>query len=214
MMVLSNPETVRAANFQLQGAPNSTTAHDTTSQWYTAQTRSRHEKRVAEQLTCRGVTSYVPLYEKTSRWKDRRIRLHLPLFAGYVFVRFAWRDRLRALEIPGIVRLVSFGGNPVAVPDQEIESIRLSLESGSNVKPNRFLTAGQRVRIRSGPLEGCQGYLARRKGLWRLILSVNLIQRSVSVEVNAEDVSPSMNTRPGLANELIRCCDNAIKETR
>lgn len=159
------------------------------SRWYAAQTRARHEKRVAEQLSHRGVKSFVPLYEKNSRWKDRRVRLQLPLFAGYVFVQIAWRDRIRALEVPGIARLVSFGGNAVAVPDGEIESIRTSLESGLDIKPTQYLAIGQRVRIRSGSLAGCEGYLVREKGSHRLIVSVALIQRSIAVEIDAHDVS-------------------------
>lgn len=96
---------------------------------------------------------------------------------------------MRALEVPGIARLVSFGGNAVAVPDQEIESIRTSLESGLNAKPSQYLAIGQRVRVRSGPLEGCEGYLVRKKRSCRLIVSVTLIQRSIAVDVDARDVS-------------------------
>lgn len=178
-----------------------------TSRWYAAQTRARHEKRVAEQLNCRGVESFVPLYEKESRWKDRRVRLQLPLFAGYVFVQIAWPDRMRALEVPGVARLVSFGGNAVAVPDHEIESIRTSLESGLNVKPTQYLTVGQRIRIHSGSLEGCEGYLIRRKGSCRLIVSVTLIQRSIAVEINARDVSLAAS-----ASDFRNICNNPIEE--
>lgn len=187
-MIVSSPETLRATSLE-PPAWSHAIADGAASRWYPAQTRARHEKSVAQQLISKGVDSYLPLYEKMSRWKDRRVRVQLPLFAGYVFVRLAWRDRLRALEVPGIARLVSFGGNPVAVPDQEIESIRASLESGLRINPAPYLAMGQRVRIRSGPLEGCEGYLLRRKGSCRLILSVTLIQRSIAVEVDSVDIS-------------------------
>lgn len=186
-MIVSNSETLRATRLEPPAWGHAIA--DGASHWYPAQTRARHEKRAAEQLISKGIDSYLPLYEKMSRWKDRRVLVQLPLFAGYVFVRLAWRDRLRALEVPGIARLVSFGGNPVAVPDPEIESIRASLESGLRVNPAPYLAVGQRIRIRSGPLEGCEGYLVRRKGACRLILSVTLIQRSVAVEVDAREVS-------------------------
>lgn len=185
-MIISSSEILRATSHE---PPASGLAiADGATHWYPAQTRARHEKRIAEQLLSKGIDSYLPLYEKMSRWKDRRVRVQLPLFDGYVFVRFAWRDRLRALEIPGIARFVSFGGYPVAVPDPEIESIRASLKSGLGVNPVPYLALGQRIRIRSGPLEGCEGYLVRRKGACRLILSVTLIQRSIAVEVDAREV--------------------------
>ena len=193
-MIIPNSETLRTTSLEPPACGHAT--GDGSSHWYPAQTRARHEKRVAEQLTSRGVVSYLPLYERMSRWKDRRVRVHLPLFAGYVFVRLAWRDRLRALEVPGIARLVSFGGNPVAVPDPEIESIRASLGSGLRVNPAPYLCVGQRVRIRSGPLESCEGYLVRRRGACRLILSVTLIQRSVAVEVDAREVSLATSAIP------------------
>lgn len=187
-MSLATFETLATGSFRPPEVRGRSVVNDVMSSWFAALTRARHEKRVEERLSCKGVKAYVPLYEKTSRWKDRRVRLRLPLFAGYVFVSLPWRDRLRALEVPGVVRFVSFGGNPAAVPDEEIESIRVSLQSGLGVKPTQGLCLGQRVRIHSGPLEGCEGYLVRRKGAYRLILSVSLIQRSIAVEIDARDV--------------------------
>ena len=188
-MISAGSEMIKGTDFQSQVAPIRRAADDIESRWYAAQTRARHEKCVAKQLVSRGVNSYVPLYGRTSKWKDRRVRLHVPLFAGYVFIHMVWTDRARALEVPGVTRLVSFGGRPVAIPDEEIESIRASLESGLNVEPTRYVAVGQRVRISSGPLEGFEGYLSRRKGSCRLILSVPVVQRSIAVEIDAVDVS-------------------------
>lgn len=188
-MSLSNFEALATTSFQTAKVWGNSVVNGVTPQWYAVQTRSRHEKSVEEQLNYRGVQAYLPLYEKSSRWKDRRVRLRLPLFAGYVFVCLPWRDRVRALEVPSVVRFVGFGGHPVAVPDDEIQSIRVSLQSRSGLKPTAYVSLGQRVRIRSGPLEGCEGYLVRRKGACRLILSVTLIQRSVAVEIDAREVS-------------------------
>jgi transcription antitermination factor NusG len=158
--------------------------------WYVAQTRSRHEKSVAAQLNERGVEHFLPLYEAVSRWKDRRVRLQLPLFAGYIFVRMPLRERLRALEIPSIVRLVGFGGLPIPMPDDEMEAMRNGLTIKLRVEPHPYLTAGRRARIKSGPLAGLGGILLRKKGSFRFVLSVELIQRAVITDVNIADIEP------------------------
>lgn len=158
--------------------------------WYVAQTRSRHERRVATQLSERGIEHFLPLYETVRRWKDRRVRLHLPLFAGYIFVRIPLRDRLRALEIPGIVHIVSFGGLPVPMADDEMEAMRNGLTCKLQVEPHPYLTAGRRARLKSGPLAGLEGILLRKKGSFRLVLSVELIHRAVITDVNIADIEP------------------------
>jgi len=164
--------------------------------WYAAYTCANHEKRVREQLQQRSVEHFLPLYESVRRWKDRRVRLHLPLFPGYVFVRLALRERLRVLEIPSVVRLVGFNGYPTALPDDEMEALRCGLGQ-LNSQPHPYLTVGRRVRIIRGPLEGREGILIRKKGLLRVVLSVDLILRSVAVEVDATDVSECRpNLRP------------------
>jgi transcription antitermination factor NusG len=156
--------------------------------WYVAQTQARHEKRVAEQLENRGIDHFLPLYERVSRWKDRRVRLHLPLFDGYVFVRLVQWERLRALEIPSIVRLVGFGGLPAALPDAEIESLRDGIARKMAYEPHPYLTIGRRVRVVHGALEGSEGILIRRKNHLRVVISINLIRRSVALEVDSTDI--------------------------
>src|SRR5258706_14691214 len=89
--------------------------------WYAAYTCAQHEKRVAAELGMREVELFLPLYSSVRRWKDRRVTLDLPLFPGYVFARLALRDRLRVLQIPSVVRLVGFDGQPTALPDAEME---------------------------------------------------------------------------------------------
>jgi transcription antitermination factor NusG len=158
--------------------------------WYAAYTCSHHEKRVAEQLVERDVTHFLPLYSSIRRWKDRRVRLSLPLFPGYVFVRLALQDRLRVLEIPSLVRLVGFGGSPYALPEEEVELLRSGLADEVHAEPHPFLTLGRRVRIVRGPFANFEGILQRRKNNFRLILSVELIQRSFAVNVDAADVQP------------------------
>ncbi len=163
-------------------------AGHTTSHWYAVYTRANHEKKIREQLDQRNVESFLPIYESVRRWKDRRIRLQMPLFSGYVFVRIAAVNRLQVLQIPGVVRLVGFNGQPAPLPDEDIEGLRKGLASGFCAEPHPFLRIGRRVRMRSGPFEGLQGILLRRKGKLRLVLSLELISRSVVIDVDVADV--------------------------
>jgi transcription antitermination factor NusG len=156
--------------------------------WYAAYTCANHEKRVAQQLDRRSVECFLPLYESVRRWKDRRVRLQLPLFPGYIFVRIALKVRLRVLEIPSVVRLVGFNGFPTALPYVEIESLRRGLTCPLRAEPHPFLTEGRRVRIKDGPLVGMEGILVRRKGNLRVVLSLDLIVRSIVVDIDSADL--------------------------
>jgi transcription antitermination factor NusG len=156
--------------------------------WYAAYTSANHEKRVGVQLGQRSVEHFLPLYESVRRWKDRRMKLQLPLFPGYVFVRLALRDRLRVLQVPGVARLVGFNGLPCALPDSEIEALKTGLASGVRAEPHPFPTIGRHVRVKAGPLAGLQGIVVRRKNRLRLIISLGLIHRAAAVEVEAADL--------------------------
>ncbi len=158
--------------------------------WYAAYTRAQHEKRVAEQLDERGVEHFLPLYASVRRWKDRRVRLDLPLFPGYVFVRLAMFARLRVLQIPSVVCLVGFGGLLAALPDEDVEILRAGLVDPLRAEPHPFLTVGRRVRIICGPFAGLEGVLKRKKGNLRVVVSLDLIQRAFVVDVDAADVQP------------------------
>lgn len=180
--------------------------------WYAGYTASRHEKRVADHLQQRGVEHFLPLYETIHRWNNGRHRVQLPIFPSYVFVRIALRDRLRVLEIPGFVRLVGFSSVPVPLPDSEITAMQDAFKQGIRAEPYPYLTTGTRVEVVRGPLQGMKGILLRRQGPWRVVLSVDLIMRSMVVEVGADDVVPAMrghravqNTRPwGAGREEMR----------
>ena len=151
--------------------------------WYAAYTRANHERRVAQQLAERGVENFLPQYESVRNWKDRKVRLQMPLFPGYVFVHLALQNRLQVLQVPGVACLVGFAGRPVAVPEEEFGRIRGFLKLGIRAEPHPYLKSGARVRVRSGPLEGMQGIVVRRKNGSRLVVSIELIQRAVAVEV-------------------------------
>jgi transcription antitermination factor NusG len=158
--------------------------------WYAVYTCANHERSVSDQLMSRGVEHFLPQYESVRRWKDRKMRLHLPLFPGYVFVYLALQNRLRVLQVPGVVRLVGFDGHPVAVPEEEVARVRQFLNEGFQVEPHKYLQSGRRVRVKSGPLEGMEGIIVRRKNRSRLVLSFDLIQRSLAVEIGETDVAP------------------------
>ncbi|MFZ0523458.1 MAG: UpxY family transcription antiterminator [Candidatus Acidiferrales bacterium] len=158
--------------------------------WYAAYTRGNHERRVAAELASKGVEHFLPLYSSVRRWSDRRVRLDFPLFPGYVFVRLALLEKLRVVRVNGVVRLVGFNGQPAALPDDEMEILCSGLARSARAEPHPYLTAGRKVRMRSGPLAGLEGILLRRKSGLRVVVSIHMIQRSVSVDADAADVEP------------------------
>ena len=159
-----------------------------TQQWFAAYTCAKHEKRVADQLVQRGIEYFLPLYQAVHRWKDRRVQVRLPLFPGYVFVRLDLRDRLRVLQIPSVVRLVGANGHPLPVEGREIQALRKGLTSAVVAEPYPYLTIGRRVRVKRGPLEGTCGILMRKKNNVRFVISIDLIMRSISVEIDIVDL--------------------------
>jgi transcription termination/antitermination protein NusG len=156
--------------------------------WYALYTAPRHEKQVADQINRQGIACFLPLYRSVRRWKDRRKELALVLFPGYVFVRMALQSRLRVLQLPGAVRLVTFNGRPAPLPEEEIENLRNRLSCSGNIEPHPYLSVGRHVRVRSGPLKGLEGVIVRTKDRCRIVLSIHLIMRSVAVEVDDNDL--------------------------
>ena len=152
--------------------------------WYAAYTSANHEKKAAAEISRRGVESFLPLYRAVRRWSDRRVELEMPLFPGYVFVHLALRDRLRVLQVPGVAKLVGFGGLPAALPDEQVEALRAGLAGQLHAEPHPFLTAGRRVRVRSGPFQGMEGIVVRRKNKNRLVISLELIQQAMAVDMD------------------------------
>lgn len=155
--------------------------------WYAAYVVARHEKVVAQQLAGRSVESFLPLYNAVRYWKNRRAHIELPLFPSYLFVRMSATERLRVLQVPGVVHIVTFQGEPAAVPADEIEGLRSVLQL-RKCEPCQYLAAGRRIRIKTGPLQGLEGVVVRQNGHTRIIASVDFIQRSTSVELRPEDL--------------------------
>jgi transcription antitermination factor NusG len=172
----------------LLGGSRALSAEDIELRWYTAYTNARHEKRIAEQLMRRSVEHFLPVYETVHRWKDRRVRLQLPLFPCYIFVRVAVRNHLEVLRVPGVVRLVGFNGRLAVLPETEMLVLRRAWSSGLRMEPHPYLTVGRIVRVRSGPLSGLTGRLVRKKQNCRIVISIESIMRSVIAEVSLDDI--------------------------
>jgi transcription antitermination factor NusG len=152
--------------------------------WFALYVRSRFEKVVSQTLRNNGFTEYLPLYTKMSQWSDRTQKLELPLFPGYVFCRFDPKRTFSVLRLPSVLHVLSVGSKPAEIPDAEVETIRKLLASGRGIAPWDYLEVGQRIVVTSGSLEGVEGILIRFKGEDRLVASVALLRRSVSVEID------------------------------
>ena len=160
--------------------------------WYAVWSRSRHEKMVASALTNTGVTTFLPLVTETHRWSDRRKSVDVPLFPGYVFVQIpnSPEAQLRVLKTSGVVQFVGNRQGAVPIQDKEINDVRAVLEQRVSCSPYPFLQLGQRVRIRGGSLDGVEGVLIGRDSASKLVISIELIQRSLAVSVYNFDVEP------------------------
>lgn len=158
--------------------------------WFALRVKPRHEKTTACALRNRGLEEFLPLCRSRRRWSDRVKELELPLFPGYVFCRFAVQERLPVLTVPGVASVVGFGARPAEIAEAEIARIQATVTSGLPVEPWPFLKVGRPIRIERGPLSGVQGLLVREKDGCRVVLSVDLIRRSIAVEVDRDMVSP------------------------
>lgn len=160
--------------------------------WYALHTRPRHEKIVAQRLAERNVETFLPTVKETHRWSDRKKTVELPLFSCYVFARFISNrsERLRVLRVGGVLGLVGSRGEGAPVPDDEIESVRTVIAGSLPWSSHPFLKVGQRVRIRSGALNGLEGVLVSRSGVETLVISIDAIQRSLAVKVEGYQVEP------------------------
>jgi len=166
--------------------------------WLAVHTRHQHESLAARSLTYKGFEVFLPLYISVRQWSDRIRELSAPLFPGYVFLRGELKQQIGILTTPGVLGLVGFAGVPAIIPDAEIEAVRQALARRVQVEPYPFLKCGDWVRVKDGPLEGLEGILVRHKKQFRLVLSVQLLQKSAAVEVDAWSVERApKHERPG-----------------
>jgi transcription antitermination factor NusG len=160
------------------------------SEWWALYTRHQHEKSVADMLSAKGFEVFFPVYESTRKWRDRKKVLSLPLFPCYVFVQGGLNRRLQVVTTPGIHMVLHYGDRVAIIPETEIEAIRKTVHGHLRAEPHPFLKCGERVRVIRGSLEGVEGVLIRKKNLFRLVLSVEMLAQSVAVEIDATDVTP------------------------
>jgi len=159
--------------------------------WYVVHVRSRHEFSVTERLMKSGIDAFLPMVDRLSRWKDRKKRISFPLFPGYLFVKIRKHNEgmLTVLKTPGVVRFIGqVPGEPEAVPDDQILSLKRLVESKDTLDPYPYLKEGNKVKIKNGPLAGVEGILVERKGIHLLVLSVDILRQGVSIQVDASSV--------------------------
>jgi transcription antitermination factor NusG len=156
--------------------------------WFAVFTRSHHEKRVVQRLTERGIENFLPLYKAVHHWTHyREVALDLPLFPNYLFVNISPNQRIRTLEVPGVLSLVGRSDTADSVPDVEIDSLRSAIQL-KQVEPYPHLAKGTKARIVAGPLAGREGVILRRKSSLRVVLTIDLIRQSIAVEVDADEI--------------------------
>ncbi len=175
--------------------------------WYAVYTKHQHEKSATNFLTRKGFEVLLPLYRAPHRWKDRVQVVALPVFPCYLFLRTKLERKLEILQTPGVFWLVGNGGHASLMPNCEIESIRKITESSEWFEPHPYLKSGDRVRVLSGPLAGVEGILTRIKNRYRVVLSVELLQKAVAVEVDISAVERLESSRSLASRELQRSFD-------
>ncbi len=158
-------------------------------QWFAVSTTPRHEKRVAQHFGIRQVECFLPLYHAQRRWNDgSRVDLELPLFPGYLFVKIGKRERVRVLEVPGVLSLVAgTGREPAPLHESDIEALRSGIGQ-RRMEPHPLLRVGQKARIRCGALAGMEGFVVRLKSGLRVVLTLELLMQSIAVEVDGSDL--------------------------
>jgi transcription antitermination factor NusG len=198
MEVLNNCAGLLTMPLPGQGSSAAAATGDTPAEWYAVQTRPRHEKRIAQELRARAIEEFLPVHKCRHRWRNGVVAdVELPLFPCYLFVRVPLRERVRLLQLPGVVGFAVNSARPTALAQKDIEALRaLSVICGA--EPHPFLRAGDRVRIVAGPLSGMEGILIRRKQELRVVLSLDFILRSVAVEVGEFDIEPIPHRRARL----------------
>jgi transcription termination/antitermination protein NusG len=186
LVVPSNGPRVVPAGVQ----PSTIVTPERAPSWFAVYTRSRFEKKMLSELTGRSIEVFLPMREVLSRWKDRKKRIWVPLFPGYIFVNQidTPANRYRILNIPGAVRFVGHDGHADPIPEYQMEAVRRFLEASISVDPYPYIHIGRRVEIIAGPLKGIHGVLVQKKGRFRFVLKVDLIRQAVSIEIDASDV--------------------------
>ena len=158
--------------------------------WYAVSVKPKHERTTAAILTNKGLEAFNPMCRTARRWSDRIKEIEMPLFPGYLFCRLGYDRRLAVLSTPGVTSIISAGKQPVPVSDEEIGAVQSIVTSGYHAVPWPYLPIGRKVQVINGCLEGLVGTVVRDKGIYRVVVNVELLQRSVAVEIARGDLVP------------------------
>jgi transcription antitermination factor NusG len=156
--------------------------------WYAVYTWPRHEKKVAKHFEERDISYFLPLQTTVHKWNKKNATVSLPLFPGYVFVQTPRRNRYLPLTVPGVVHFVGSANMPAEIPAEEMDFLRTAIRMKRHIEPHPYLAPGNRVRIASGPMSGVIGTIQRTVTGCRIVISVDMIMRSVAVEVDADSL--------------------------
>jgi transcription antitermination factor NusG len=162
------------------------------SSWYAIQTLPRHEKKITTELHQKGIQSFLPLVSERHQWSDRRVSINAPLFPGYVFVRITQDQttRVAVLRTIGVRNFVGMRGMGDPIPDNQIDGVRAIVSKGVPFCSSGFVNVGQRVRVRGGSLEGVEGIVTSVNGDKSLVISVDLIQKSLAIRIAGFTIEP------------------------
>ena len=152
--------------------------------WYALYTRPRHEKKILDTLIEKDINAFLPMIEETRQWKDRRKKVKVPLFRSYVFVQIELKDRFNTLQTHGVVKLISFGGKPAAIPDWQIEQLKRVIEYPDTLKLEIYLREGDWVEVTSGPFKGIRGIFRELRGENRIVINIDGIFQSASFVID------------------------------
>jgi len=173
--------------------------------WYAIQTRPRHEKRVDQDLRAKGFSTFLPTVEQTHQWTDRKKKVQVPLFARYLFIRSLYRPEIHhsVISLPGVSGFVGIRGRALPIPDSEIANVQLLLAHKVPFEPYPFIRVGQRVRCRGGALEGLEGILVSKNRDYSVVISLELLQRSLAVRVDGYHLEPVVEPIPSQATRYV-----------
>jgi transcription termination/antitermination protein NusG len=171
-----------------------------TVQWHACYTKARHEKQVERMLRERGISTFLPLVPRISQWRDRRKLVEWPLFPSYVFGRFDTTQTHEVLSIPGLTAVVSAGGRPIPIPDEDLENVRRFARglcsAGAAAERRPFFAEGVPVQVVAGPFKGVRGIVVEQRGRRRVLIGLKAIGQALEIDIDARLLTSVGEHRP------------------
>ena len=168
-----------------------------TYKWYAVYTRPHNEKKVCSWLKENNIECYLPLKSSLRQWSDRKKWIEEPLFRSYIFVRVSYIEYFNVLSIPGVIKYVSFGGQPQAIPDNQIEYIKIIVQQrDQEIEVNyKNIRKGSECEVLFGPLKGIRGEVVRISGQSRLVIRLASMGVSLQVNISRDEIKPIKNQK-------------------